>query len=498
MKKIISLVLILTIMAGILISCGGNPASGNTDKTNSNDKNNTSAAGDNQTVAENTTQGRIEPNLPEKDFEGYTFTFFAHRIDYAGDWIGDGDPRELVANEENGEPINDAVYRRNRTIEDKYNITIKMVTNSNDSATLKKAVSSGDSTYDAAVIFNNLVPSVVTAGLLVNTDKLSYIDLSKPWWDPAVNAMSIDHKNYLMSGDLLILDNEATNVLLFNKDLMANLGIDLPYNLVKEGKWTMDKLNEMVKGAAKDLNGDGVMDSTDQWGFGTFNDTLHAFLVSGGGALAVKDANDIPYMDFTSQRNLLVLDKAMNLLYNTEYVVNQQSKNGFDTHKAFQENRIVFLWGRMHLVEYYRAMESNFGIVPLPKYDESQDKYYSLVNPYTGVLLGVPGSSSDLDRTSIILEALSAESKYTLQPAYYNVVLQGKYVRDDESAEMLDIIFGSRVYDIGAVYSFGSVFNDFNNLAATNDRNITSYYDKKSGAMQKAIDKVVTAFQSMS
>jgi len=309
--------------------------------------------------------------------------------------------------------------------------------------------------------------------------------------------MSINHKNYLMAGDMLILDNEATNVLLFNKDLMADLWLDLPYQSVKDGKWTTDKLNDTVKGAAGNLNGDGQMGPDDRWGFGTFNDTLHAFLVSGGGALAVKDANDIPYIDFASQKNLAVLDKAMNLLYNTQYVVNQQGTGGFDTHLAFQENKIVFLWGRMHLVEYYRGMESNFGIVPMPKYEEAQEKYYSLVNPYTGVLLGVPRSSSDLDRTSIILEALAAEGKYTLQPAYYNVVLQGKYVRDDESAEMLDIIFGSRVYDIGAVYSFGSVFNDFINLAAKDDRNITSYYDKKIGAMQTAIDKVVAAFQSM-
>jgi hypothetical protein len=302
----------------------------------------------------------------------------------------------------------------------------------------------------------------------------------------------------LLGGNLLILDNEATNALLFNKDLMASLGIDLPYNLVKEGKWTMDKMNEIVKGSAADLNGDGLIKADDdRWGFCVYNDTLHALLVSGGGALAVKDANDIPYMDFASEKNLAVIDKAMNLMYNPDYVFNI-SGGSYEVYRSmFEEDRLLYLWMRMRVVEFFRGMESNFGIIPLPKYNEAQENYYSVVNPYTGVMLGVPKSADDLERVSIILEALSAESKYTLQPAYYDVVLQRKYARDDESQDMLDIIFSSRVYDIGGVYSFGNVFLDFITLAQKYNRDIISYYEKKIGAMNKAIDKVVDTFQAM-
>jgi len=310
-----------------------------------------------------------------------------------------------------------------------------------------------------------------------------------------------------MGGDILILDKEATNALLFNKDLMATLGLELPYNSVKDGTWTMDKLNDTVKNAAADLNGDGQMTAfEDRWGFCVFNDTLQALLVSGGGAMAVKDQNDIPYMDFTSQRNLSVLDKAMNLMYNPSYVLNVQAppkggektSNGTDYYRrGFSENRILFLWARIRAVEMFRGMDANFGIVPLPKYDENQDKYYSVVNSYTGVLLGVPKSAADLERVSIILEAMAAESRYTIQPAYYDVVLQRKYTRDDESQEMLDIIFNSKVYDIGAAYSFGNVFTGFTTLASKQDRDVASYYDKNSGAMQTAIDKVVNTIQAM-
>jgi len=504
MKKLISVLLIIALISGVLISCGDN--SGTTEKTDANADGNIPAAGENQEGAENTAQTeRLKPDLPEKDFEGYTFTFFAHRIDYAGDWVGDGDPRELVAEMndagkevENGEPINDAVYKRNLTIKEKYNINIKMLTSPDDVGTLKKAVKAGDSAYDAAVIFNNLVPGVVTSNLLVNVEELNYIDLDKPWWDPAVKSMSIANQNYLMAGDLLILDNEATTGIMFNKDLLAQLAIELPYDMVKSGKWTMDAMNNIIKGTARDLNGDGIMDKEDRWGFSVSTDTLHALLVSGGGSLAEKDADDIPYMSFTSEKNMAIIGKAMNLMYNPEYVVNVHGRDAeFPAYTMFEENKFVFYWMRMRVVERFRGMEANFGIIPMPKFDENQEKYLSVVNPYTGVLLGVPKSADDLDRVSIILEALSAESKYTLQPAYYDVALQRKYVRDNESGEMLDIIFGSRVYDIGGVYSFGNVFIDFIELSRKNNRDVISYYEKKIGAMNKAIDKTVEAFRSM-
>ena len=51
----------------------------------------------------------------------------------------------------------------------------------------------------------------------------------------------------------------------------------------------------------------------------------------------------------------------------------------------------------------------------------------------------MPTNASDPERTEIILEALSAESRYTVQPAYYDISLKGKYIRDEECADMLDI-----------------------------------------------------------
>lgn len=440
----------------------------------------------------------LYPNLPDVSYDGYTFTFLAHLYD-GDDWVGT-EARELVAEEETGEPINDAVYIRNSVIKEKYNIDIKMISLADEKAALKKNITSGDDLYDAVLMFNNNVPGIVTGDLLMDVSELPYLDLSKPWWDPALKSLSIGNKNYLLGGDILILDNEAANALVFNKDLMAVYGLELPYNLVKEGKWTFDKLYEFITLVSEDLNGDGNMTyDADRFGLLTFNDTLQALLVSGGGTFALKDGSDIPYMSFASERNLQVISKAMDIMFNKKNVLNYQTvssaKIGYP--QIFSESRALFMWMRMRVVENLRSMDSDFGIIPLPKYDEQQDGYHSLVNAYTGVLLGIPKSVRDVERTSVILEALAAESRYTLQPAYYDVTLQRKFTRDDESADMLNIIFNTRVYDVGGVYSFGDVFNGFTTLASKEDRNVVSYYEKNGPKMEKAIDKVVAIFDAM-
>ena len=142
-------------------------------------------------------------------------------------------------------------------------------------------------------------------------------------------------------------------------------------------------------------------------------------------------------------------------------------------------------------------MEGDFGILPLPKYDVSQEKYRSPVNPYSGAVIGVPPTVSDFERTGIILEAMAAESRYTLLPAYYDTLLMRKYIRDDESSDMLDIIFSNIVYDTGAVYNFGNVFTDFIGLASNNDRNVISLYERRLGVMEKDIAKTIDLIESM-
>jgi len=498
MKKFIVILIVVLICSCYLVACKSDTAQYNDDiKTESDGA--TGVNTDNEEV-------RILPDLPNVNYNGYIFTVLAHRED-SDDWY-QPDPREIISEEETGEPIDDAVYRRNEILADKYGFELDLVTNTEEVTALRRTVNAGDDIYDAVMIFNNNVPTAVQNDVLINTDHLPYIDMDKPWWDQGVKSMSIAGKNFLLAGDMLILDNEATNALLFNKDLMRTLGKELPYNLVMEGKWTFDKMEELIRDAAMDLNGDGQMTpDEDRWGLVTYKDTLHALLVSGGGSLAEKDEKDIPFMSLATERNIRIAEKAMDFLYNSNFTMNIQRdvEDGGDgnpnwtrtIHTVFEEDRALFMWVRMRVVEKFRGMDSDFGILPLPKFDELQANYRSVVNAYTGVLLGVPKSAQDLERTSIILEAIAAESRYTLQPAYYDVVLQRKFARDEESSDMLDIIFNTQIYDIGAVYSFGDVFMDYIELTIEQNRGILTYYERRSAIMERDITRLVDRIETM-
>jgi hypothetical protein len=129
--------------------------------------------------------------------------------------------------------------------------------------------------------------------------------------------------------------------------------------------------------------------------------------------------------------------------------------------------------------------------LPIPKYNEQQKEYLQTVNPWTGVVTTVLQSSANFENASVILEDMAYESKYILQPAYYDVMLNTKIARDEESSKMLDIIFGSRAYDIGDVFDFGGLGNDVIFMTMTLDRNIVSVYEKKEAIALDDIAKLI-------
>jgi len=494
-KTIILLFIAITVICSALISCGdsSNKNDGNTENKNIDDASGNTDESGNDAAAE-----RIYPDLPEVNYGGYMFTWLAHGKE-GGNWVTP-DPRELAPEEENGDIINDSAYRRNSVIIEKYGVEFDMIVTNDERGTLNKSVKAGEDIYDAVLMYNNNAPSVMSSGLLLDTDQLTYLDFDKPWWDSAIRETAILGRNFFLAGDIMILDKESINVLFFNKKLFSDLGMTFPYQSVLDGTWTYDKLEEYIKNGAKDLDGDGKMKaSVDQYGLSIFNDALHAFYVSGGGLLCKNASDGIPEPTFNNPESISLLDKIADFLYGKEYITNYHTngENNIDAMKqSFYDGRILILWGRLFVLDKLRSMDDDFGIVPLAKQNESQTRYYSNVNSYTGAMLGVPKSASDPERTSIILEALAAESRYTLFPSYFDITLQRKFTRDDESAAMLDIIFSTTVYDTGAAYNIGNIWFEVFNACGREDRGFAALAEKNEPKVQSAIDKLVASVEN--
>ena len=489
LKKMICALLSVSMVFGVFAcgeSAGGEMTEGQT-------------AGPTDTAAEKITE-KLQPDLPNAEFDGYEFKIFSKGPVY-NEWAS----QDIFAAEETGEPINDAVYKRNRYVEDKYNVKITAVpSESSDMAgSVRRTVSSGDASYDAAVPNMYDQASLAAGGNLLDLKNIPNIDLSKKWWDQKANAdLTLKGKLFFTEGDLFIMDNDATWLVIFNKELIRDLAFEDPYDIVRSGKWTFDKLLDMCRDVSKDLNGDGEMDRNDFYGNVSQGENMTAYYLAAGEKYVKKDAADLPYTAMGTERSLAVIEKIYDLMYD-----NTVSYNYWDfisepepfriTQAMFENNQAVFKITALQLVIRMRNMETNFGIIPMPKYEENQKDYGHYVHP-TASALSIPASSNkNLERTGIILEALAAESYYTLRPAYYEISINGKFLRDEESIEMLDIILESRVYELAMAFGWGGLGNILEDMYRPKKRDFVSTYEKKFNSYEKAIQKTIDSFENL-
>jgi hypothetical protein len=251
----------------------------------------------------------------------------------------------------------------------------------------------------------------------------------------------------------------------------------------------------MAKMAVKDVNGDGVMDKEDIFGFVSQpKQVLPCFWIAAGVESISKSSDDIPQFALMSDEKFAsVIGKIFAITYDNESWYRKDVSD--DQGAYFMDGHTLFFNCTFKKVSDLRSIETDFGIIPYPKYTAEQDKYYTRVeggNP--GV---VPTTVSDLQMVGTVLEALNAESAKIVIPAYYDVALKLKHARDEDSAEMLDLIFDGRIYDLGDTY-WCDILRDgiFVNMFSKNDRNLVSQFEKVEPKINSAIDKVVDAINN--
>lgn len=448
------------------------------------------------------TETSLKADLPEADYEGYKFRILHWWLDSWESRLN----KDLYAEAETGDVLNDAVYRRNLKVSEQFNINISLEhqTYSTVPTTVKNMVAAGDDAYDLVYVRTFESPSLVTAGYFSDFYKLPYVNLNMPWWDQnAKDNLSIGGKLYLAASDINVIDKDATAVITFNKKMAADLNLPDLYYIVQDGKWTIDKMVSLYKNTAKDVDGNGTMSLDDIWGFIAGNDVPTAFFNGAGSTFASKDENDMPVYKFDNEYNYSVTDKIVEIMNDKTCFYNHHTgtdaakiTDDNEYRKLFENGHGLFFWTRLDDVTTMRSSETDFGILPTPKYQESQEHYDNLVSIHTAGLMSVPTSAGDLLRTSVILESMAFESHSTIQPAYKDVALKGKYVRDVESLAMLDIIFANRVFDIGIIYDFGGFSAAYGTIYSAKN-GAASLYASKEAAIETGIQKFIDSITAL-
>ena len=194
---------------------------------------------------------------------------------------------------------------------------------------------------------------------------------------------------------------------------------------------------------------------------------------------------------YYNERNVEIYETFFSLLKDDSCFI-EESRDDYQSlrREMFFEGRALMMDGNLNETSYFRDMKDDFGIVPWPKFDSTCEGYAANVDAGENMYI-VPITSSDTERTSIILEALSAEGYRTVIPAYYEVALQTKYTRDDISVRMIDIIKESRVFDIGYYFGeLGAFSFAGRSLYDYPDQNFASFYAKNEPSVSAQIKSV--------
>ncbi|MCL1794152.1 MAG: hypothetical protein FWG34_09800 [Oscillospiraceae bacterium] len=437
--------------------------------------------------------------IPDADFDGYVMRLVTISNE---EWA----IPELDVEEETGEPVNDAIYRRNRTAEDALNIIIQEFPGGIQSHDmLRKSVMANEDEYDLMFSHASSGGPISNLGYYVNLYDVRSLNLAHPYWDQgAIESFELMGKLYFTASDACLMTNDAIWVLYFNKKIIQEAQLENPYQLVRDGKWTADAMHKMAREAATDMDGDGIFTAADQWGIVSHPLCFIEFLNCMGEQLVKKDGNGYPFLIYPDERFIGAYKKTRELTSGESGVFlditgNFKGKSADNDHasKAFMNDRALFCAEVLGWSRKFREMTADFGILPHPKYDENQPAYQN-ATANTVPIFAIPITNPNPERTGTFIDALTALSATTVTPAYYTISLEGKFTRDEDSIEMLDIIRTNRIYDLAVIYNWNNFFNDVINqgMSKSGDNPLT-VFDKSGEKVKASIEKTMDVFNEV-
>lgn len=440
MKKTLRLIALFLLVSQVLVSCGEGEKPDTTDADTSTD-------GESTTSVETS----ILDSLPERDYGGAEYTILAACEEVI---------TKICSEEITGERLSDAIYKRNKDIEDMYSIKFNhdivngyMAGMNEVHKRLTGSVLAGDTTYDLFVQNSAYVSSLILEGLFSDLNSNQTLDFDGEWWHKLSNdSMMINNKLFIASGYYGIPTLTESWCMLLNKELLDNHGLDSPYKAVSDGTWTFDMMMDMAKTTIVDLNGDSKFDENDRYGLiMTDKEGFIGFSYGMGRLVTKNDENGVPKLTDADERTLNIMEKLSKLVGNKDHIMfSAEIQPDKEMIPMFNNKQALFGMYTMRIVEFQEMREaSDFGILPMPKYDEKQENYITQAYHY---ISAIPALVKDTDMSSVILEALNRLSFRDVYPIYKEIILQRKLTRDNESAEIVDLISRNAVCDFGTVF----------------------------------------------
>ncbi|MGI6166594.1 MAG: extracellular solute-binding protein [Eubacteriales bacterium] len=488
--KRLALIVALAIICSLAAACTNNrDDGGGTSKVGDNT--------DNTVTTPDESSDYLRDNLPDDlNFNNQTVNILYWSDVELPEFFADGEPGDIV---------NDAIYQRNLETEERIGVKLNFIGQPGRNTALNdytnkvgNSIAAGDREFDIMAAYSQTVANLAYNGYCSDLSDTPYIDLDMPWWPATLtNEATVGGKLYFVSGDI------STNVLyfmyatFFNKDLIAQFDLENPYELVAENKWTLDKYIEMCSGLYTDLNANGTKDYGDR--FGTIIPWLSIDAFFYGSGLRTTDKNSdgtlIISPSYSSEKAIDLVVKLNGILFGSDDGLWMREDTG-TINEQFSNGLVLLFTQRTKdaFLNFSKASDLSFGVVPVPKYDSTQENFITCVgNPFT--LYSVAINIRDMDLASATLEALASAAYRTTTPAIFEVTLKIKYSEDPTAAGMYDLVREGVVFDLGRIY--GMVLD---NLTQTRFRNLvgsgSTSWATEYASFQKALGRLLDSLNN--
>jgi hypothetical protein len=445
----------------------------------------TEAKTDNQ-AAETTgtvTEAETLPSwyLPAKDYEGTVYNI----LTAAEQWI------RTYESELTGDIIDDAVYKRNRDVEERFNVKLNYVSFNGYMAgmdavktALSEAVLSGTNEFDIMVADGYYVGDYIFDNLLMPLDGLEAFDFDREHWlTDTIEQHKLNGRVYFAAGYWSINTIRMNICLFVNRVLAESKNLEDTYDLVFDGKWTIDRMLGQAKQTAGDIDGNGKMDENDLWGIVTSGADAVCPMQTAMGYKFTESADGRLRLKALGEQLVEVNDKLFELLENKEYTFKTASSGDVigTMLGTFAGGNALFMIYRLDMTEQgiIRGMDG-YGLLPLPKLNEAQEEY---IGSGGCDIAAIPMAVRDSEMSAVICDALSSYGYYDVLPKYYDTVLAYKYTRDDNSIKMLDFIC-KNIYTDPAV-TFAKMLDSV--YYKTGTSSLASKYDSKIDSLNKKL-----------
>ena len=466
------------------------------------------------TEAAEETEAETEAPDPFADFDygGQNFRVYTSANNASSSLVSSNflieGPEELT-----GEPAGDAAIERNAAVSELLNIKMEFTQVNygydgvqND---VRTYIMAGADSYD--LIVNDLygLTGLTVEGMFHSADKGEYFDFTQPYWygDFMKDIAFKEGDTFMMAGDFIIDTLRTGHILVYNKNMYTDLygdGDEL-YETVLNGKWTMDKMIELVDGAYIDLDGNGQKNIGDKLGFSVFQDwgPCIPFLITNGAKYVERGDDGYPVIAMNNERTILMCDKIYELwnsqgtgalaLWNNDQagVLNQFAAG----------NILIIGYQQLGSLEsdVLRSAEYEIGVIPYPKLDELQENYITSAHDTSEIgLIPVTMPESNISFVSACLEVLSRESHKNVLPLYYENSLKVKYTRDNESAQMIDIIHDGLGNSFALAWHqpINTFLQSLIHSAAMSKDSFSSKYASNEKVLNKTLERLITNYSS--